>query len=294
MQRYVRPFGVVVAVVLASLLLVACGDDEPEPGASPAPSAEESSPAASPSEDETPGGETIELEVWFTQDADLFLAHREVPETQAVGAAAMEALLEGPNDLESEVDVLSIVPDGTELLGLTIDDGVATVDLSSEYESGGGSASMFARLAQVVYTLTQFPTVDGVALELEGEPVEVFSGEGIILEAPLTRKDYKDELPAIVVEEPAVGDEVTSPLTVSGNANTFEATVEMRLVGPGGEEIAHTFTTATCGTGCRGDYNAKLKFEVSEPVEAILEVYESSAEDGSSINVERIPVTLVP
>ena len=32
------------------------------------------------------------------------------------------------------------VPAGSQLLGLTIDDGVATVDLSSEFESGGGSA----------------------------------------------------------------------------------------------------------------------------------------------------------
>ena len=126
---------------------------------------------------------------------------------------------------------------------------------------------MFARLAQVVYTLTQFPTVDGVEFRLDGEPVDTFSGEGIVLDGPQTRKDYEDQLPAIVVESPSVGEEVSSPLMVSGTANTFEATVEMRLVGPGNEELAHSFTTATCGTGCRGDYEGKLKFEVTEPTE---------------------------
>ena len=30
------------------------------------------------------------------------------------------------------------IPDGTKLLGLSIKDGVATVDLSAEFESGGG------------------------------------------------------------------------------------------------------------------------------------------------------------
>ena len=293
MVRFDRRFGA-LALVLAALASVACGDDEPNSDVSSPPTSEASTPADTPTPDETPTTETIELEVWFTQDGDLFLTHREVPKTQAVGKAALEALLEGPSDLEVGVDVFSAIPDGTELLGLSIDGGVATVDLSSEYESGGGSASMFGRLAQVVYTLTQFSTVDGVEFRLDGEPVDTFSGEGIVLEGPQTRKDYEDQLPAIVVESPSVGEEVSSPLIVSGTANTFEATVEMRLVGPGNEELAHSFTTATCGTGCRGDFEGKLKFKVSEPTEVILEVYESSAEDGSPIHVERIPVTLVP
>ena len=37
---------------------------------------------------------------------------------------------------------------------------------------------MQTRLAQVVYTLTQFPTVDGVVFSLDGEPIDVLGGEG--------------------------------------------------------------------------------------------------------------------
>ena len=72
----------------------------------------------------------------------------------------MEDLLAGPNPLEARAGVTTVIPAGTRLLGLTISKGVATVDLSSEFESGGGSASMFARLAQVACTLDQFPTLD--------------------------------------------------------------------------------------------------------------------------------------
>ena len=293
MARFDRLLGA-FALVLAVVLFAACGDDDTDPDVSSPPTAESSTPAATPTEDGTPTTESIELEVWFTQDGDLFLTHREVPKTEGVGRAAMEALLEGPDDLESGVDVFSAIPEGTELLDLSIADGVATVDLSGEFESGGGSASMFARLAQVVYTLTQFPTVDGVEFRLDGEPVDTFSGEGIVLDGPQTRKDYEDQLPAILVEEPGVGEESATPLLVSGTANVFEATVSIRLVSADGEVLRETFTTATCGTGCRGDYDAKVRFDVSEPTEAILEVYESSAEDGSPIHVERIPVTLVP
>ncbi len=87
------------------------------------------------------------------------------------------------------------MPGATKLRGITIRNGIATIDLSRAYESGGGSFGMFARLAQVVYTLTQFPTIDGVNLKLNGEPVKVFSSEGIILDQPLTRAGQMDALP---------------------------------------------------------------------------------------------------
>jgi N-acetylneuraminic acid mutarotase len=49
---------------------------------------------------------------------------------------------------------------------------------------------MQVRLAQVVYTLTQFPTVRRVRFALDGTPVNVFSSEGIVLDHPVGRGDY--------------------------------------------------------------------------------------------------------
>ena len=43
---------------------------------------------------------------------------------------------------------------------------------------------MASRLAQVVFTATQFSEVDSVLFKIDGEVVEVFSGEGIILDGP--------------------------------------------------------------------------------------------------------------
>ncbi len=90
-------------------------------------------------------------------------------------------------------------------LGITIEDGLATVDLSSEFEAGGGTFSMAARLAQVVFTLTQFPTVREVEFRRDGEPVTIFSGEGIILDHPVGRDDYQELIPLIFVDDPAYG-----------------------------------------------------------------------------------------
>ncbi len=49
---------------------------------------------------------------------------------------------------------------------------------------------MQMRLGQLVYTLTQFPTVKRVRFSLDGAPVNVFSSEGIVLDHPVGRADY--------------------------------------------------------------------------------------------------------
>src|SRR5207344_2720721 len=89
------------------------------------------------------------------------------------------------------------IPDGTGLLGVTIKNGVATANLSTEFDSGGGTTSLQYRLAQVVYTLTQFTTIKSVVFQIEGQTVSVFGSEGIVLDGPVGRADYAAQLPAI-------------------------------------------------------------------------------------------------
>ena len=113
--------------------------------------------------------------------------------------------MQGPTPEETAAGLGTSIPEGTTLNGLSIADGVATVDLSGEFDDGGGSLAMFTRLAQVVHTLTQFPTVEGVLFQLDGVPVETFSSEGIVLDGPQTREDYEDQAPPTLVETPAVG-----------------------------------------------------------------------------------------
>lgn len=105
----------------------------------------------------------------------------------------------------------------------------------------------------------------------------------------------ESELPAITVESHQDGDRMTAPSTVvSGTANTFEANVRIRLLDANGNALVDTFTTATCGTGCRGDYSKRIKFEVDQEQQGTLQVFESSAEDGSDINMVEISVILTP
>jgi hypothetical protein len=98
---------------------------------------------------------------------------------------------------------------------------------------------------------------------------------------------------AIVVTEPRPGDELTSPFELAGSANVFEATVSYRLVADG-RRLTKGFTTATCGSGCRGTYSKRVRFNVEEPTEAVLQVFEASAEDGSPLHMVEVEVTLLP
>jgi spore germination protein GerM len=266
------------ALLLLVLAATACGgEDATSVGPSPTETeTTETSPGTEnpPTDTETTPTETapatpVTFQVWFAKpdlderlngggDPKLFAVQRSA-QTVAVGRAALEELISGPEGADGE-GVSSAVPAGTRLLGLNIEDGLATVDLSSEFESGGGSLSMQMRLAQVVFTLTQFPTVDRVEFRLDGEPVDVFSGEGIVLDGPVDRGDYADLMPAIVVDRPTPGAQISSPVTVSGSANVFEANVTVRILDASGKELKRTFTTATCGSGCRGDFSVAVPF----------------------------------
>lgn len=286
-----------LATLAVALFAAACGGGEPSGETTAASGGTETvSPPTTGGETETGEtetelpAETITLSVYFLRGEKIGVAHHQVPKTQAVGRAALEQLLAGPTDAEAEAGLHSEIPAGTELLDLAIEGGIATVDLSGEYDDGGGSLAMFTRLAQVVYTLTQFPTVEGVVFELDGELVEVFSGEGIVLEGPQTRGDYEDVTPAILVESPAVGNTVSSPLRVTGSANTFEATFLANVVDWDGKIVAEQVVTATCGTGCRGTFDVTIPFEWSGEPRGALIVLEQSAEDGSPINVVEIPL----
>jgi hypothetical protein len=110
----------------------------------------------------------------------------------------------------------------------------------------------------------------------------------------VTIEDAPAPSEAIDVLTPAPNDIVSSPVTVSGTADVFEANVRIRVFDAINNMIVDTFTTATCGSGCRGGFSAEIEFAVAEEQQGEIVVFEESAETGKPTNVVRIPVTLVP
>ena len=215
----------------------------------------------------------------------------ETPE-RGVAAAALRALLDGPNGRELAAGLTTAVPPDTRLLDLTVADGLARVDLSGRFREGEGVTPARERLAQVVYTLTQFPTVKSVRVRIDGHTVTALGD--VKLDRGLARADFEDQTPPILVESPGFGTAVNSPFTARGTANTFEATFEYELRDGAGRILAKHLETATSGTGTRGTFSFPVSFTVTQPTGGALVVFERSPAAGSRIHVRSIPLTLQP
>ena len=323
MTRYRVPI-LSTLVIVSAILAAACSPSgslgsvppvDPTPGpslgstppdATPAPSPTVPPASASPSgaPSATPEPSTTEKMIvrgYFILAGDLGTEGLvpylfEVPKTQAVARAAMEKLLAGSAvQRDGYAAISTAIPAGTRLLGLSISGGIATVDLSGEFEAGGGSRSTLARLGQVVYTLTQFSTVDAVAFEVDGEPVTVFGSEGLVIHGPMVRAAFEDVLPAIFVDRPAFGAALASLSHVTGTSNNFEATFRISILDGDGRVLSDQMAMATSGSGTRGTFDVVVEYELPGRAEwGTLRVYEPSAQDGSPIHVRDYPVWLTP
>ncbi len=152
-----------------------------------------------------------------------------VPRTQAVAGAALGALgLAAP---------------------VAISGGTATVDLAKATND---------EVAEIVYTLTQFPSITRV---------DVAGRSG------LTRDDFAAYVPPILVESPVPGAEVTPTFRVSGTASVFEATLVAQIA-RGGKLLSKQTVTASEGAPGRGTFEATF---TASPGKLVISAFSPSA-----------------
>lgn len=227
-------------------------------------------------------GAGLPVRVYFMRAGKVAAAGRRVADPSKRGQT-VQSLLSGPDDFERSLGMSTAIPPGTKMLSLGIADGTATADLSNEFESGDSVSG--ARIAEIVYTLTQFEDVHRVTLTVNGKSID-----GAV---NLQRGDLAAETPRILVESPTPGESVTSPLEVSGAANVFEGTVSYLVNGPDGVELDHGFTTAVQQEWAGWfAFAFRSAYVTQQHGIGHIVVWETSMKDGSRLNVYDVPVNL--
>lgn len=297
--RHAAPFqGVLVAVALW-VVLAGCSSVNPTPAPTGAAT------GVPPTVGATQPAVAAALRVYFglgSASGNPILAPVERPAGTATDAKtkasdAIAALLAGPKEAELAASpaMFTAITTGTTLKSVQIDaGGVATVDLSTEFQETDELPALRKALAQVVFTLTQLPEVTGVQVTIGGAVLSQTDADGQALGRPATRADYEDQMGPLFVDSPAWGATLHSPIHLSGLADVFEATFRFRLLDADGRSLADGQLHASCGTGCLGDYGVDVPFNVSASTAGHLQVFDLSEADGSMADVVDYPVTLQP
>ncbi len=221
-----------VTVALAAMVsaVAACGTSGEgrveDAGPLPTRPSSEASPAEAPAG--SAAGATTDVSIWLVRGEALDVVRRAVPKVPRIGAEAVKALLAGPSPDEQRRGLSTAIPAGTRFRGLTIESGVARVDLSRQFEAGGGGLGLMLRLAQVTCTVDQFESVSGVRFAIDGAPVSVLSGDGNVLDKPVTCDGYRRNLGQ------AAGDDAPGiwPYTTAAEADAAVARGERTFTDP--------------------------------------------------------------
>lgn len=207
MQENAKPVGIIAAI--AALLIAVGGGitwwtlsyrqtQDPDILPIPAPSPSETvepSPVLPPQTGEPTLEKTVEI--YRVQDQNGQIAWVATPMTVQVTednpALILDAAFKGLLAQPTDENRFSEIPPQTEVLSVEANPSEVYVNLSPEFTTGGGSASMIGRLGQVIYTATSLNPEAKVWISVAGEPLEILGGEGLEVPQPATRKSFEAE-----------------------------------------------------------------------------------------------------
>ncbi len=116
---------------------------------------------------------------------------RPIPQSDSPLRDALETLLKGPTSQEINLGLLTMIPSGTTLRGVTVRGDMAYVDFNESFRFNAlGIEAMKAQLRQVVYAATEFPTVKKVQFLIDGKKVDYLGPEGVSIKDPLSRSSF--------------------------------------------------------------------------------------------------------
>lgn len=128
------------------------------------------------------------MQVFDDGRVELVPVKRRVTYTDAPLTATLDALLHGPTAGELSAGIRSLIPPETRLLGVRVENGTAYINISESFRFNPlGQEGLVLQLKQIIYTATEFPTVEQVQILIEGKTVRYLGSEGIPIDHPLSR-----------------------------------------------------------------------------------------------------------
>ena len=146
-------------------------------------------------EEESPAGETRlrNAKLYFIDVDDsgrisLQAVTRPIHFNDSPLTETLNVLLKGPVASELNQDLISLIPDNTRLLSVRVDNSIAYINFSEDFQFNSfGPEGHRAQLKQIVYTATEFSTVDSVQFLIDGKKLDYLGPEGVFIGQPLTR-----------------------------------------------------------------------------------------------------------
>ncbi len=99
--------------------------------------------------------------------------------------AVIKTLLEGPATVGKFQGLYTEIPEATKLISVKEKNNAYIINLSDDFEYGGGTESISTRFMQLVLTATNASRGKDVYLQINGQTVEMLGGEGMMIKQPL-------------------------------------------------------------------------------------------------------------
>jgi spore germination protein GerM len=102
-------------------------------------------------------------------------------------ASALENLIKGPTQHEKERGFITAVPSGLKIRSIAVNGRTAEIDFNNAIEEGAAGDILLKRVQQIVYTSTQFDSVNSIIIKINGQRRKSMGSDGFSIGGPLKR-----------------------------------------------------------------------------------------------------------
>lgn len=162
---------------------------------------------------------------------------KRIPWEEGIAKAAVNLLVDSPTTREdlSAVGLLPVLPAGTQVLGMSINEGLAKIDFNENILSYNTEIDENTIVQSLVYTLTEFEAIDQVQLLVDGEEMNKLSF-GTKVRDPLKRQNInltlelgEEEVPVVVYYKGTTNGEDSFYIPVTKGVSAIKADIKSVL-----------------------------------------------------------------